>query len=271
MGGRLTPVEVTEYTSQGLPVFLVLGQPYEFPEAVHNPMREGRLATTVVQFGESAEMYLKTIAELTTFDTIVAISSVADRLDVSSVSATEMVHRLEDRSLVEHLPYKGVRLTSLGWGKATSVIRRHRLWEVFLVELLGYPWEQVHGLACRLEHASDSDLTERLAGILENPKTCPHGNLIPVGDLDGREDSARSAGCRLSEMGIGESGRLLSIHPESDPLLEYLGKRGLVPGVVVSVEELAILDGPISVRVGGTLEVIGRAIAAHLFVERDSR
>lgn len=142
------------------------------------------MAAVMTQFGESAEMYLKTIAELTAFDPVTPISSVADRMEVSPVSATEMVHRLRDRSLVEHLPYKGVRLTGAGWGKATAVIRRHRLWEVFLVERLGYAWSEVHGLACRLEHASDMDLTERLADLLGSPAACPHGNPIP-GRYDG--------------------------------------------------------------------------------------
>lgn len=225
------------------------------------------MASVITQFGESAEMYLKTIAELTMSDDVTPISTVADRMDVSPVSATEMVHRLQDRSLVEHLPYKGVRLTDVGRKKATAVIRRHRLWEVFLVEKLGYSWSRAHGLACRLEHSSDSELAERLADLLGNPRVCPHGNPIPGCDSAGTQPEIQAVLPRMSEMSSGEVGVIVSIHPESDSLLEYLERRRLIPGARVRIEELAILDGPISVDVDGSLEIIGRAVASHVYVE----
>jgi len=172
-------------------------------------------------FNESIEMYLKTVSELAAGDGLAPISALAERLGVSTVSATEMVHRLCEKGLLDHTPYKGVALTEDGRRRARRVIRRHRLWECFLVDYLNLPWEKVHDYACRLEHATDTAVTEALAAFLHNPATCPHGNPIPSadGDVTAVHDTP------LSDLQPGDRGAITRIHPESELLLDYLAAR----------------------------------------------
>jgi len=151
-------------------------------------------------FGESAEMYLKTIAKLADERELVPVTSVANPLGISTVSASEMIHRLQDRELLNHIPYKGVYLTEEGRRRANGVIRRHRLWECFLTDELGITWEMVHEYACRLEHAISDEVTKALADYLENPETCPHGNPIP--SADGEMPSLD--GIPLSDLEMGD-------------------------------------------------------------------
>ncbi len=212
---------------------------------------------------ESVEMYLKTIFELAAEGAEpVAISSVARRLGVSSVSATEMIKRLVEQGVVLHTPYKGVELTELGYRRALSVLRRHRLWERFLVDRLGIPWAASHDPACRLEHATSDEVVEALARYLGYPATCPHGNEIPTpeGTVEVRP------AVPLSQMEVGGRGVVARVYPEETTLLEYLGERGIYPGQPVFVEDIAPYSGPLSVRIGEQTVALGRTIAAHIFV-----
>src|SRR5690606_25434297 len=129
---------------------------------------------SVQQLSESTEMYLKAMSELGDRD--VAIARVAERLNVTNVSANEMMRRLGEQGLVTHTPYKGVTLTKQGREVAANVIRRQRLWEVVLYEHLNIEWAKVYELACSLEHATAPEVTEALAEFLEHPETCPRGN-----------------------------------------------------------------------------------------------
>lgn len=212
---------------------------------------------------ESIEMYLKTILELETGGEPVAISQVAERLGVSAVSATEMIKRLNEREMLVHTPYKGVVLTELGRRRGLNVLRRHRLWERFLVDRLGIAWERSHELACRLEHATADEVTEALAVFLGQPSTCPHGNPIPA--VDGNVSELPAV--PLSEMDIGQSGSVARIYHEETVLLEYLAERGILPGAAVRVEEIAPYNGPLTVRVGEREIMLGREIAAHILVD----
>lgn len=212
--------------------------------------------------GRSAEMYLKTVYELESHEPV-AISQVAERLEVSAVSATEMVKRLAEHGFLLHIPYRGVTLTATGQRQALKVIRRHRLWEYFLVNHLGLPWESVHDLACRLEHATDEEITEALAQYLGHPTTCPHGNPIP--SADGMVETREVA--PLSSLIIGERGRVVRIIQEEATLLDYLAQHGVFPNQVVEVEDIAPLDGPLTVRIGETLHVLGRKVSDLVLVE----
>ncbi len=213
-------------------------------------------------FNESTEMYLKTVSELSADDEHVPISLLARRLGVSTVSATEMVHRLEDQGLVEHTPYKGIFLTADGNRRATEVIRNHQLWECFLADHLQLPWERVHELACRLEHATDHDVTDALADFLDHPTSCPHGNPIP--DADGNAEV--TGGVALNRVETGQQGILHAIHPESTVLLEYLARHNLKPGRAITVKEIAPFNGPITVLVDGAEQTIGQEAAGHIFI-----
>src|SRR5512134_1974215 len=130
------------------------------------------------QLSASTEMYLKAMAEMGNREAV-AIGRLAERLSVTPVSANEMVKRLGEQGLTTHTPYKGVTLTKKGREVASNVIRRQRLWEVFLYEHLNIEWSKVYELACSLEHATAPEVTEALAEFLEHPQTCPRGNPIP--------------------------------------------------------------------------------------------
>ena len=213
-------------------------------------------------FNESTEMYLKTVSELSADDEHVPISLLARRLGVSTVSATEMVHRLEDQGLLEHTPYKGIVLTADGDRRATEVIRNHQLWESFLADHLQLPWERVHEVACRLEHATDRDVANALAVFLDKPTFCPHGNPIP--DENGHMEAA--GGVALNQLEMGQQGVVRAIYPESTMLLEYLARHNLKPGRAITVEEIAPFNGPITVVVEGEHHAIGQEAAAHIFI-----
>jgi DtxR family Mn-dependent transcriptional regulator len=217
-------------------------------------------------FGSSAEMYLKTIAELAYEREPVPVTSVADRLGISTVSASEMIHRLETRKFVRHRPYKGVYLTEDGRREANGVIRRQRLWECFLNDDLGIPWEHVHDFACQLEHATDPVVTEALADFLGHPATCPHGNPIPTaeGEMSIRE------GVALDDLKPGERGVILRIHPVSEELVKHLDERGFSPGKEIEVTEIAPFNGPQSIKVGDEVHVLGREVAARIMVQQSA-
>ena len=176
------------------------------------------MATSI---GPSPEMYLKSLWELSSDGEPVGVASVAARLGISPVSASEMIHRLEERRLVQYQRYRGVRLTLLGLEHARSLIRRHRLWERFLTDELGLPWESVHDLACELEHAAGAEVTEALADRLGQLSTCPHGNPIPTASGEISLLPAAS----LAELETQRSATVERISPESGVLLSYLAER----------------------------------------------
>ena len=217
-------------------------------------------------FNESTEMYLKTISELAEKEASpVPISALAERMGVSNVSATEMVHRLEKQGLLPHAPYKGVSLSDAGRQRATSIIRSHHMWECFLTKELELPWELVHDFACRLEHATDTAVTEALAAYLNQPQRCPHGNPIPSegGEIAALDDIP------LTELQPGQGGSISRISPESTLLLEYLATRQLKPGQIIRFNEVAPFNGPLMVSCAGETHALGFEVAAHIFVEID--
>jgi len=215
------------------------------------------------EFAESEEMYLKTIAEISRHGNLVPVTNIAERLRISTVSASEMVHRLQDRGLLEHTPYKGVRLTADGWDRADGILRRHRLWECFLVEHLELPWKMVHDFACQLEHVSEDALTDALDKYLGLPSFCPHGNPIPPS----QGFTEVRAASPLSDLDVGQDGVVLCIREEDGEILEYLDARAVRPGSRVRIEEIAPYDGPRSVLVDGEKQVLGRKAAEHILIE----
>lgn len=212
--------------------------------------------------GESAEMYLKAIGELTLEGALVPISTLADRLGISPVSATEMIHRIVDQGWVKHERYKGVRLTETGKRRAMLILRRHRLWERFLTDKLKLPWEDVHDLACRLEHAAGTEVTEALVDFLDEPSSCPHGNPIPnsEGDFEFTE------GAQLDTLRQGDESVILRIRPESQDVLSYLAQKRIKPGSALSVIDVDDFDGLLTISIMGKDQIIGQRIASHIVV-----
>lgn len=213
-------------------------------------------------FGESAEMYLKSVAELSNAGEVVPVTALAEHLSISTVSASEMIHKLQARGLVEHQPYKGVRLTPDGSRRANVVLRRHRLWERFLTDQLGLPWEKAYEFACKLEHATDDEVTNALSGFLGSPDTCPHGNPIPSAD----GEVYIPEGVCLAEMSPGESGSILRIEGPSSEILKYLEENDIRPGKALQVNSIEPFNGPITVDLGQEQFVFGRQVAGHIIV-----
>jgi DtxR family Mn-dependent transcriptional regulator len=210
----------------------------------------------------TTEEYLESICKLSGEQSPVALSALADHLGISSVSANEMIKKLVARGLVTYEPYKGVRLTAEGQTQALRVIRRHRLWERFLADVLGLPWDRVHEEACQLEHATSSLVEEKLAQFLDEPETCPHGHPVAGADCCHGEE-----GLLLSEMEPGQRAVILCVAEHDADLLRYLAELELRPQVVIEVEEVAPFDGPLTVRIGESHRVIGRQVASQVTVQ----
>lgn len=213
-------------------------------------------------FGESNEMYLKTIAELADNGGRIPIPNVAARLGVATVSASEMVRRLKGQGLLDHQPYKGVQLTKTGRRAANAVLRSHRLWERFLVDHLGIPWAISHDFACDLEHLGNARLCQALDEFLGLPATCPHGNLIP---RSGNPTVAEPRS-RLSSVQPGERFEIVAVLPESREVLESLSEHKLLPGTEAHLAEVEILDGPRLLDLEDRTVTIGKGLASHVWI-----
>jgi DtxR family Mn-dependent transcriptional regulator len=194
---------------------------------------------------ESVEMYLKSLAELGGVSSSIPIGRIAERLGVSPVSANEMMKRLGEQKLIRHKPYTGVKLTEKGRKLANSVIRRQRLWEIFLVDYLQLNWASAYDMACDLEHATSPEVTESLAAYLGQPTRCPHGNPIP--DTGGQV--CRSSELSLADLEVGQTARIQAIAPESSEVLRYLADKKLLPGNLATVYEAEPLQGPLTLLV----------------------
>ena len=207
--------------------------------------------------------YLKAIWEISRSGAA-STKEVANRLSVSSASVTNMFGRLQEMGLVRYERYRGASLTRRGLVEALRLVRRHRLIETFLLEHLGYSWQDVHEEAERLEHAVSDKFTERLAKLLGHPDRDPHGDLIPA--ADGTFASERSK--PLSETEAGQRVHIIRVSNESASVLNHLGERGLIPGRLLSVKEVRSLDGVVTVEdEGGDEHPLGEALTRAIFVQ----
>jgi DtxR family Mn-dependent transcriptional regulator len=213
---------------------------------------------------ESREMYLKSIFELAGSDRkdLVPVSLLANRMGVSPVSATEMVKRLEEHELITHTPYKGVALTDSGRQRALTVVRRQRLWGRFLADYLKITWSQVYDLSCRLEHATDAEVTEALADFLDNPITCPHGHPIP--DSNGKVVDQPAT--PLNQIDFELEVEVIRIDQPELTLCEHLEEKGIFPGTKLSVIDEAPYNGPYTLFLNGQEITLGREISSKVMV-----
>jgi DtxR family Mn-dependent transcriptional regulator len=189
--------------------------------------------------------------------------AVAARLAVSPASVTGMFARLQEMGLVEYERYRGAALTERGYAEALRLVRRHRLIETFLVERLGYSWQDVHDEAEKLEHAVPDTFTERLSEVLGHPEQDPHGEPIPGAD----GAVVRDMGVPLDEVEAGGSFRITRVDHRDPEVLSYLGERGMVPGRVFGVREVRRLDGVVMLEdEGGEVHALGGLLARGVFV-----
>lgn len=205
----------------------------------------------------SVEDYLKAIYRLSPQGRPAATSEIAQRLELSPASVSGMVKRLSEQGLLEHVPYKGVQLTSEGRRAALRMLRRHRLIEAYLVAFLGYTWDTVHDEAERLEHAVSDTLVDRMAAVLGHPAVDPHGDPIPTSEGDILE----LATTPLSEVPTGATAEICQVEEGQPDRLRYIASIGLRPGVQVTVVDRQPFQGPITIAVDGDTHVIGHELA----------
>jgi DtxR family Mn-dependent transcriptional regulator len=209
---------------------------------------------------QAIEEYLESIYKLNQRNGKVIAARLAEDLGVSAPTVTEMLRRLRKAGYVRMGADKEVILTGAGVEAAEILIRRHRLSERLLTDILGMPWSQAHEEACKFEHVISPEVEANLARVLDYPATCPHGNPIPGSSTDPDELT------RLSDVPIGTHVVLRCVEAEDQELLGYVERLGLMPGSEIEVLEYAPLGGPIEVRVGGENVAVGLAAAERLLV-----
>lgn len=208
------------------------------------------------------ENYLKAIWILQKEHGSVSTSLLAGYMEVTPASATSMLKKLQGLKLVNYYPYKGATLTQRGKKVALEVLRHHRLLELYLSEVVGLPWDQVHTEAEELEHALSEELEAILFEKLGRPTRDPHGDPIPSKDGD-----MVFEGTSLLEAEAGASFVVIRVRDRNPELLRYLKTLGLLPGVEITVLERLPFDGPLRVQVGDEEHTLGREVSQEIFVE----
>jgi len=211
----------------------------------------------------AVEDYAKAIYSLTGWGPETASTNdLAARLGVKPGSVSAMIKKLDDAGLVERVPYHGVRLTADGTRVALGVLRRHRLLELFLAEVLDVPWERVHDEAEVLEHALSEDLTELISSKLGDPSFDPHGDPIPTRDLDLEETATET----LASMAPGDRATFVRVSDSNPEMLAYLSDCGISVGDGFEMVERQPFDGPVSIRIDGRTHVLGLTLAEAMRV-----
>jgi len=213
----------------------------------------------------SVEDYLKALMHIEFDDQQATTSAIASRLSVSSSSITEMTRRLAEEGLVEHTPYKPVALTRKGREQAIQVVRRHRLWEMFLHKVLKLSWDQVHDEAEKLEHASSDSLIDSIDAFLGNPQFDPHGDPIP--DKEGIFPDIPGAR-PLSECEVGEMYTISRVKDRSRDLMEYFSDFGFYLGKNIFLHHKLKDDHSLVVELGQQKTVVSNFIASNVEVVR---
>ena len=206
--------------------------------------------------------YVKAIYTLDSGEGPVTTTALAERLDVRPASVSGMLPKLMELGLVEHEPYHGVRLTQRGTRVALEVVRHHRLLELFLVESLGMAWDEVHAEAEVLEHVLSEELEDLIAAKLGDPTHDPHGDPIPSRELKVPKDRSRS----LHSLERGERATFVRVSDSDPEMLRFLSDRGIAPGAEIEVVERQPFDGPLYVRAGDDIHVLGAVLARAMRV-----
>jgi DtxR family Mn-dependent transcriptional regulator len=175
-----------------------------------------------------------------------------------------MLKKLADKELVNYVKYQGVTLTEKGKLTAINIVRKHRLWEVFLVEKLNFKWDEVHEVAEELEHIKSTLLVERLDEFLEFPKVDPHGDPIP----DQYGNFADLSFIKLSKLKANEKGTITGVSEHSSPFLKHLEKLGLTLGKKIEISEILDFDGSVELLIDNNKINISREVAKHILISK---
>lgn len=211
------------------------------------------------------ENYLKIIYKLSAeTENEISTNAVAELTQTKAASVTDMLRKLSEKQLVTYQKYQGVRLTEKGESVALQVIRKHRLWEVFLVNKLGFNWDEVHEIAEELEHINSEELVQRLDEFLGFPQCDPHGDPIP--DRNGRMPELGYK--NLSEIGENQTVIMMGVSQHSTNFLQYLAKIGLHLGVSIEVVEINDFDKSLTIKIGGNNQYfVSYEVAKNLLVK----
>lgn len=216
----------------------------------------------------SEENHLKAIHSLEDeFDGAVSTNAIADRLETKASSVTDMLRKLAEKNLIDYVRYKGVSLTDDGRKIALKIIRKHRLWEVFLVEKLHFGWDEVHEVAEQLEHIQSVKLTDRLEEFLDFPKFDPHGDPIP--NKNG-EIVRRKKACLLHEMELNVPSTVVGVNDSSSSFLQFLDKQGIRLGDEMVILEHFEFDDSMLVESNGIRINLSHAVVTNICVEPKS-
>lgn len=211
----------------------------------------------------SEENYIKTIYHLQDDNELVSTNEIASRMTTKASSVTDMLKKLADKDLVQYIPYKGTRLTNDGISCAMKIIRKHRLWEVFLVQKLGFSWDEVHEVAEQLEHIQSTKLINKLDQLLGYPKHDPHGDPIP--DAQGNYEKLNAT--PLSEMKVGATALIIGVMDTSSGFLQYLDKHNIQLGTQVQLLEREDYDGSCIIQTDHKQIHITQITADQLYVK----
>lgn len=216
---------------------------------------------------DTVEDYLKIIYHLSQGESRVSTGQIAEELDVSPASVTEMVQRLavERPPLLDYQKHQGVALTEEGKRAALETIRHHRLLELFLHEILGFSWDQVHEEADRLEHVISEEFEERIAAVLGDPRRGPHGEPIPSRSLEMPDQDS----CNLQDLRPYQQGRIQEVNDDDPGFLRYLASQGLVPGVEFKVVDFSPYDNNLRLQLEDKEEdlVLGVSVTSQIQVK----
>ena len=206
--------------------------------------------------------YLAEIYRLQEDAPTVNTTTLAERLNVSAPAVPRMLKRLKSAGFVKHVPYQGVELTDLGRAEALRELRRHRVLEVFLVNVMGFTWDEAHAHADDLGRGINDAITERMAAMTAHPERCPHGEPIP--SADGKLPPINDV--RLVNLSVGHRGAISRVRTHEPERLRYFASLGLTPGVAFEIVGRAPFNGPVCLRLGREEVVLGIELANDVWV-----
>lgn len=216
-------------------------------------------------FSQAEENYIKAIYHLEANSKKgISTNAIAKKLDTKASSVTDMIKKLSDKEVVVYKKYQGVKLTNLGKKIATNIVRKHRLWEVFLVEKLNFSWDEVHDVAEQLEHIQSPKLINQLDALLGFPTHDPHGDPIP--DASGNLSTIDKS--LLSTLSKNESGICVGVDDSSSTFLQFLDKKGIELGKEITVLEKEDFDNSLFIKIGDKKLSVSHKIANNLYIKK---
>jgi len=211
----------------------------------------------------STENYLSEIYKIEQTGIKVKTNVIAKKMEISDAAVTDMLKKLSSNGLILYERYKNIQLTKKGKEYAGVIVRRHRIWEIFLHQVVGLPWEKVHDEAHRLEHSASDELVDRLEAMLNYPEFDPHGDPIPA--KDGKVPKLKDS-IPLSNVQVGKGGKVIRVNDFDNGFLSYLTKIGLKLGKKITVKDRLNFDDSLLIKIGENQINISGKLAANIFI-----